>query len=211
MEVYFFMKRIALIVLVVGGMLLAGACGRTAAPQDSSNQKTKNTSQSQAAASSVTVQFDYTWMSTQASNQVAVWVEKTSGHVVKTLYVSDFTGARRGYRARADALPHWVAAADPDAMSDDALDAVSSATLLDGRQSFVWDLTDSEGKAVPQGQYTVKVEGTLYWGSNVVYSGTVDTSKVHSGAVTLKKKRSEPNNTRNADMIGHVKIIDRRR
>ena len=174
------MKRIALIVLVVGGMLLAGACGQTAAPQDSSNQKTKNTSQSQAAASSVTVQFDYTWMSTQASNQVAVW------------------------------LPHWVAAADPDAMSDDALDAVSSATLQDGRQSFVWDLTDSKDKAVPQGQYTVKVEGTLYWSSNVVYSGTIDTGKAQNGAITVQKKRSEPNNTRNADMIQHVKMTVRR-
>jgi hypothetical protein len=204
------MKRIALIVLVVGGMLLAGACGRTAAPQRSSNQKTKNTSQGQAMASSVTVQFDYTWMSTQASNQVAVWVEDTSGHVVKTLYVSDFTGARRGYRARADALPHWIAAADPDAMSDDTLDAVSSATLQDGRQSFVWDLMDSKGKAVPQGQYTVKVEGTLYWSSNVVYSGTIDTGKAQNGAITVQKKRSEPNNTRNADMIQHVKMTVRR-
>ncbi|MQM73311.1 MAG: DUF2271 domain-containing protein [Eubacteriaceae bacterium] len=95
-------------------------------------------------------------------------------------------------------------------MSDDALDAVSSATLQDGHHSFVWDLTDSKGKALPQGQYTVKVEGTLYWGSNVVYSGTVDTGKAQNGAITVQKKRSEPNNTRNADMIQHVKMTVRR-
>jgi len=46
--------------------------------------------------------------------------------------------------------------------------------------------------------------------SNVVYLETADTSKAHSGAITVQKKRSEPNNTRNADMIQHVKMTVRR-
>ena len=50
--------------------------------------------------------------------------------------------AGRGYKKRKDAVPHWVAAADPDKLSDEQIDAVSSATLQTGRQSFVWNLTN---------------------------------------------------------------------
>lgn len=83
-------------------------------------------------------------MPTKASNQITAWIEDEDGNILKTIYVSDFTGARRGYQKREDAVPHWVAAADPDALSDDQIDAVSSATLQTGSQSLVWDLTDDK-------------------------------------------------------------------
>ena len=45
----------------------------------------------------VEVNFDYKAMSGFASNQFALWVENENGDVVKTMFVTDFTGVKRGY------------------------------------------------------------------------------------------------------------------
>lgn len=158
--------------------------------------------------SGVEISFDFSRMSTKASNQIAAWIEDENGNIVKTIYVSDFTGSRHGYQKREDAVPHWVSAAEPDALSDEQIDAVSSATLQTGSQSFVWDLTDDDGNAVPTGIYMVKLEGTLFWSSNVVYSGTVDTQNDAPGEIDVREERSEPDNTDNEDMIQNVKMTE---
>lgn len=156
----------------------------------------------------VEISFDFSRMSTKASNQIAAWIEDENGNIVKTIYVSDFTGSRHGYQKREDAVPHWVSAAEPDALSDEQIDAVSSATLQTGSQSFVWDLTDDDGNAVPTGIYMVKLEGTIFWSSNVVYSGTVDTQNDAPGEIDVREERSEPDNTDNEDMIQNVKMTE---
>lgn len=182
------------------------------ASSDGNAQKSENetsTSDGQKAVTGVEVSFDFSRMPTQASNQVAVWVEDEAGKAIKTIYVSGFTGAGRGYQKRKDAVPHWVAAADPDALSNEKIDAVSSATLRNGSQSFVWDLTDNEGNTVPSGKYTVMLEGTLFWSSNVVYSGSVDTGLDVPGEVEVREECSEPDNTENEDMIRNVKMAER--
>lgn len=47
----------------------------------------------------IEISFDYTRMSTHASNQIAVWVEDKSGQLIKTIYVSDFTAVYiKGHR-----------------------------------------------------------------------------------------------------------------
>lgn len=98
-------------------------------------------SSKQKAITGVEISFDFSRMTTGASDQTAVWVEDEDGKIIKTIYVSSFTGAGRGYLKRKDAVLHWVAA-DPDKLSDEQIDAVSSATLQTGRQSFVWNLTN---------------------------------------------------------------------
>ena len=91
-------------------------------------------------------------------------------------------------------------------MSDTALDAVSSATLSAGTQTFTWDLTDSTGNYVPDGIYNVKVEGTLYWSSNALYTAQIDTTKAISGNIEVLETRSEPDNGENQTMLGNVKV-----
>ncbi|MBQ6660949.1 MAG: DUF2271 domain-containing protein [Lachnospiraceae bacterium] len=150
--------------------------------------------------------FDYQRGTTLASNQVAVWIENAEGELVKTLYVSDFTAARRGYESRDMALSKWVKTAVPSDMSDDEIDAVSSATLGTGSHSFPWDLTDENGDRVPDGVYTVKVEGTLYWESNILFSSQVDIGSPISGDLAVTEIRSEPDTQENADMIDNVHI-----
>ena len=154
----------------------------------------------------VEVDFEYNAMSGFASNQFALWVENESGDVVKTIFVTDFTGAKRGYKKREQSLNNWVAAAKPAQMSDSDLDAISYATPKSGAQHFTWDLTDSQGKIVPAGKYFIKLEGTLFQGSNVVYTGAVDIGKATPGPIEVVLKRSEPDNTKNATMLQDVKM-----
>ena len=154
----------------------------------------------------VSIDFDYKSMSGFASNQIALWVENENGEIVKTIFVTNFTASHRGYKKREQSLNHWVSIAKPAQMSDKELDAISSATPKSGAQHFTWDLTDSHGKKVPAGKYFIKLEGTLYAGSNVVYAGTVDTGKATPGPIEVVLERSEPATTKNETMLQNVQM-----
>lgn len=156
--------------------------------------------------SAVEITFDYSRKSTRATNQTAVWIEDESGKVVKTLYVSAFTSSGRGYRRRQDSLSHWVAAANPESLSKKEIDALSGATPRTGKQKFTWDLTGSDGRKVPDGIYFVKLEGTLYWSSNVLYSSQIDISGGDIKTGEVQESRSEESNRQNEDMIQNVRI-----
>ena len=158
------------------------------------------------ALSEVEISLTFTRATTHASNQIAIWVEDEAGKLVKTIYVSDFTAARRGYKRREDALSHWVAAAAPSNMSDAEIDAVSGATPIAGRRSYFWDMTDTDGNAVPDGTYRIMVEGTLYWGSNVVYSAELSTIS-SEGGLEVTEIRSEPYTHENENMLSQVEVI----
>lgn len=157
----------------------------------------------------IDISFDFNRVSGPASNQVAVWVEDADENVVRTLYVSDFTGRARGYEKRKDALKHWVADAKPEKMTDQEIDAVSSATPNNGIQKISWDLTDSEGREVPAGTYRICLEGTLFWSSNVLYSGDIDLLNDQPGEVKVQEDRSEADNSKNASMIQDVVITEK--
>ena len=154
--------------------------------------------------SAVEVSFDFTRMSTHASNQIAIWIEDESGHIVKTVFVTDFTAGRRGYENREDALVHWVEAADPSGMSDTEVDAVSGPTPQAGHVTYVWDITDDAGNRVADGVYRIIIEGTLYWSSNVLYTAEIDLSNATEGTLEFSVTRSEPENTQNDSMLGNV-------
>ena len=154
----------------------------------------------------VSIDFDYKSMSGFASNQFALWVENGDGEVVKTLFVTDFTGVKRGYKKREQSLNHWVSVAKPAQMSDSEIDVISGATPKAGAQHFTWDLTDKDGKKVPASKYFIKLEGTLFAGSNAVYTGTIDTSKAASGPIDVVLERSEQATTKNETMLQNVKM-----
>jgi len=154
----------------------------------------------------VSIDFDYIRMSGMASNQFAVWIEDSDGNVIKTIYATDFTAGRRGYKNREDTLSHWVKAAEPEEMDESEIDAVSGATPQSGHQHFEWDLTDDEGQRVSDGQYYVKLEGTLFWSSNVVYIGVFNAEEAGEDELELLTERSEPDNTDNENMIQNVRM-----
>ena len=115
----------------------------------------------------VTITFDFEKQSGYASNQFAVWIEDADGNLMKTLYVTHFT-ADGGYKNRPDSIPLWVAKANP---ADN--DIIAGATPKSGALAYIWDYTDANGNAVPDGDYTFCVEGSLRWKNSVIYSGVI--------------------------------------
>ena len=229
-------KALPLLLVLILAILLLGGCGSSSVPgpqtSASTSQPTVTEQPKEAATSSpaaapatevpatdeteemtasetikeVVVSFDFTRMSTHASNQFAVWVEDADGNMVKTLFVPDFTAVRRGYRMREDAVPSWVSAADPDGMTDQEIDAISSATPGAGAQQFTWDLSDAKGNPVPDGIYKIMVEGTLYWSSTVLYTAELDTATAAAGELPVTERRSEPDTKENEGMIHSVHV-----
>ncbi len=140
------------------------------------------------------VSFNYEKQGGPGSNQYAVWIENDKGEFVKTLFVTAYTTKgrtrpgqqpQRGYVVRPTCVPTWVKASKASEQTDQQLDAVSGATpQSSGIQTFTWDFTDQQGKAVPKGKYKVMVEATLFFESIITYSGTFSTTD-KAGPITL--------------------------
>ena len=162
------------------------------------------------ASESVDIAFDYQ-RGGIASSQYAIWVEDAAGKPVRTLFVTRFT-ATRGFSERPDAVPTWVARANPAQMTPDQVDAVSGATPSNGsvkslnvRQTSIWDGKDDQGKTVSAGTYTVFLEGTLYWNTRVLYSAQVQWGGPSSASLPVKVRKNGTSD-RNKDMLDNVKI-----
>ena len=155
--------------------------------------------------SGIEITFTYQRGTTIASNQLAVWVEDEEGAVVKTLLVTDFTAGRRGYRNRTMSLPVWVASADPESMTNQEIDVLSAATPRPGELVYVWDFTNEAGEKVSEGIYTIHVEGTFYWESDVLYSAVIDTAQV-AEEIAVKMERTAPDTHENENMISEVTV-----
>ena len=168
-----------------------------------------------AKAKTLEVSFNYQKQPGPGSNQYAVWIENEKGEVVKTLFVTSFTTKgrvrgneqpMRGYVKRPACVPTWVKTVKADELSDQQLDAVTGATpQASGTQTFTWDFTDQQGKAVGKGTYKVLVEATLFNASTITYSGTFST-KDKAGSVTLTSQLTEPDE-KHKDMVTEVKAV----
>ena len=166
-------------------------------------------------AQTLEVSFDYQRQAGPGSNQYAVWIENEKGNVVKTLFVTSYTTKgrarggeqpKRGYIVRPACVPVWVKTSKAEEKTDVQLDAVTGATpQAGGVQTFTWDFTDEQGKAVPQGTYKVKVEATLIFDSDIVYTGSFST-KDKPGNITLTSELTKPDE-QHKDMVTDVKAV----
>ena len=93
-----------------------------------------------------------------------------------------------------------------DGKTDQQLDAVTGATpQSNGTQTFTWDFTDEQGKAVPKGTYKLKVEATLFFDSDIIYTGTFS-SKDKPGNITLTSELTKPDE-QHKEMVTEVKAV----
>lgn len=163
----------------------------------------------------VEITFDYERKSGPGSNQYAVWIENEKGEVVKNLFVTSFTTKgrvregqpiKRGYTYRPACVPTWVTNAKASEMTDTELDAFTGATPKEsGKQTFLWDFTDNEGKRVVKGAYKVFVEATLKNECRIQFSGTVK-SKAKKGEVVMNVIETG-SNEQYAGMVKNVKVV----
>lgn len=121
----------------------------------------------------VEIAFDYARQGGMATNQIAAWITDKDGRVVKTLFATDFTAGRGGWKYRKDALAQWVADANVPRMDKAKVDAISHATPKSGRIRFAWYCDDDGGRLVLPGAYTVNLEGSLRWENRVLYQAGV--------------------------------------
>ena len=194
------MKQMKFISVILAAILLSAV----AVAQSSKKAKKANT---------LEVTFNYQKQAGPGSNQYAVWIENEKGEFVKTLFVTAYTSkgrsrngeqAKRGYIVRPACVPIWVKTSKAEEKTDQQLDAVTGATpQASGTQTFTWDFTDEQGKAVPQGTYKVKVEATLIFDSDIVYTGTFSTSD-KPGNIALTSELTKPDE-QHKDMVTDVK------
>jgi len=112
---------------------------------------------------------------------VAVWIEDASGKPVRTVSLW-MLNPPRGNRYL-DELRRWFTAAS----STPALTGTTtSPTRQPGTYTVVWDGKDDQGKAVPQGAYTVNVESAREHGP---YSLT--SARVTLAATPLKQNLAD--------------------
>ena len=125
---------------------------------------------------SVVVTYDLFKIPTHGSNQVAIWVEDASGKFVQTLFATKFTGAD-GYLKRPASLKTWIEKSDWKNATKEEIDGISSATPAAGPQKVVWICKDKNGKSVPDGSYTICMEGNLRSGKMVYAKALIKIGK----------------------------------
>ncbi|MBN2104697.1 DUF2271 domain-containing protein [bacterium] len=111
--------------------------------------------------------------------QTAVWIKDEAGNFVKTIYVSGFAGHAREKQVN---LPQWGKATGFET------DGTTSASIDWGTHTYVWDLTNHEGKRVKKGAYTVWLE--VSWWPTYQYALTnveIEVSKKETKVVTRKE------------------------
>ena len=168
-----------------------------------------------AKANTLEVSFNYQKQAGPGSNQYAVWIENEKGEFVKTLFVTSYTTKgrarggeqpKRGYIVRPACVPTWVKTSKAEEKTDVQLDAVTGATPQNGgTQTFTWDFTDENGKAVSSGTYKVKVEATLFFDSDIIYTGTF-TTKDKPGDIALTSELTKADE-QHKDMVTDVKVV----
>ena len=168
-----------------------------------------------AKANTLEVSFNYQKQAGPGSNQYAVWIENEKGEFVKTLFVTSYTTKgrarggeqpKRGYIVRPACVPTWVKTSKAEEKTDVQLDAVTGATPQNGgTQTFTWDFTDENGKAVSSGTYKVKVEATLFFDSDIIYTGTF-TTKDKPGDIALTSELTKADE-QHKDMVTDVKAV----
>ena len=164
-------------------------------------------------AQTLEVSFDYQRQACPGSNQYAVWIANEKGNVVKTLFVTSYTTKgrarggeqpKRGYIVRPACMPTWVKTVKADEKTDQQLDAVTGATpQAGGTQTFTWDFSDEQGKAVQPGYYNVVFQATLFFDRRIIYSGTFST-KDKEGDIKLTSTLTKEDE-KHKDMVTNVK------
>lgn len=62
-----------------------------------------------------------------------------------------------------------MSAVQASQLSQQQLDLVTSPTPSTGENTYIWDGKTDDGLGLEDGLYTIYLEGTLYWESNVLF------------------------------------------
>lgn len=162
------------------GMSAAALLGLVGCASDSealpsaaqSSPSSSDSTASQAAAGAATIAFTYTADSSSSGGgpgggirnpYIAVWVEDSSGALVKTLALWHL---QNGQDRWLNELYKWYEASG-------GVETNSGATRAAGSYTLSWDLTGADGSAVPDGSYTLWIEAIREHGPYSLTSGNL--------------------------------------
>ncbi|AJA48443.1 hypothetical protein CPAST_c23730 [Clostridium pasteurianum DSM 525 = ATCC 6013] len=171
----------------------------TSNPNESGSQISSSNEQSPG---SVKIKYNLSYIRKLASNQVAVWIEDSNGNYIRSIYASNYT-ASGGYKQRSEALTEWIKKSKWENASKSEIDTVSSATQSPGNITLIWDCKDTKGSAVKPGKYVYKIEGNIYWGSRVLYSGEIEVGNSENDS-TAKANYINKDSKNNDTLIKNV-------
>lgn len=187
------MKKLIVLVL---GVFIVSAFSFSAYAAD---QKTK----SDVLKNSVVVTYDLFKIPSNGSNQVAIWVEDTSGNFVQTLYATKFT-ATGGYVKRPASLKTWVVKSDWENATKDEIDGISSATPAAGPQKVVWNCKNKSGVLVPDVFYKICMEGNLRSGKMMYAKALIKIGK--NGKKVVANMSYEPEDGKAEPLFENVLV-----
>ena len=152
----------------------------------------------------VNISFDYTKRPGFASNQIAAWAEDNNGKYIATIYITDFTGRREGWKKRPLSLNNWQKKANAQNIDKKIIDAVSKSTPKQGKVNIVWDCKDNQGNIVKDGTYRIVVEATIYQDNNVLYTSVINIGN-QANSQKASAKYSKPESQK-IDIIKNVNV-----
>ncbi|WP_295155702.1 DUF2271 domain-containing protein [uncultured Brachyspira sp.] len=152
----------------------------------------------------VNISFDYTKRKGFASNQIGIWAEDNNGNYIATIYITDFTGRKEGWKKRPLSLNNWQKKANVSSMNKRIIDAVSKSTPNHGKVNIVWDLKDNQGNIIKDGTYRIVVEATIYQDNNVLYTSVINIGN-QANSQKASAKYSKPE-AQNMDIIKNVNV-----
>ena len=88
------------------------------------NTEGKHSRDSDESQGEVQIIFEFSRQNIIASNQFALWIEDMDGNLIKTVFVTNFTG-EGGYKIRKNFLPVWVKKTEPETMDEEKIDTIS--------------------------------------------------------------------------------------
>jgi len=168
------LKKILLVIMLVLCLGSFSGCGNE---KSAAKPETTTAKNAIVTLGKVDITFNYVKQQGMGSNQFAVWIEDAKGNYIKALGVTKFV-ATKGYKTREMALLNWVKKAKRSEMNSKEVEAITKATPNTGEQTYVWDCTDANGKAVVEGEYRYVVEACRYMENYDLFSGKVIVSKV---------------------------------
>jgi hypothetical protein len=137
------------------------------------------------------------------SNQIAIWLEKPDGSLVKTLFLSEYL-SYGGYNIK-DVCGDWSSKSNWKEVDVKEFDAVTSATPRVGDVKLK---LESPAGTIPDGKYQIFIEIHLVDAYNELYSGELDlTGKKKGCNLNVSYKPAKYPKKTEGDLLSDVKVI----
>jgi len=176
-------------------IMICVVCGCEPSEQKESQQEQKEAQHEQVEVplpqpTQLTITFETSSTNGQYSprNVHAVWVEHADGTFIKTLGLWASKQAKH--------LTQWAAAAGD--IKNEIVSRTGATDRAYGSYTCVWDLKDTEGRIVPDGDYQIRFELT---------SDNADKDNYHRTTIPFKKKSNALKTTSPVDQGGYTNII----